>query len=169
MIRRTSQAEFGALVAAARHYVPTMAITTDVIVGFPGETDEEYAVSRDFIESLAFAGMHIFRYSPRAGTAAVKLPDHVSESVKHRRSDDLHTLALKAEQTFAERYLGTDSPVLWEAISGSTERGFINNGYTDHFIRVQSIVPRVLTDTITAVTLIRWDAAARVMHATLAV
>lgn len=168
MIRRTSQAEFGALVAAARQVVPTMAITSDVIVGFPGETDEEYAISRDFIESLAFAGMHIFRYSPRAGTAAVKLPDHVSEAVKHQRSDDLHSLALKAEQTFAERYLGTAAPVLWEAISGSTEQGFINNGYTDHFIRVQSIVPRVLTDTITPATLVRWDAAARVMQATLA-
>src|SRR5262249_1459661 len=69
MSRRTSPAEFRAVVESARSHIRDLAIATDVIVGFPGETDEEFAISRAFIEEMSFADMHIFRYSKRPGTA----------------------------------------------------------------------------------------------------
>jgi threonylcarbamoyladenosine tRNA methylthiotransferase MtaB len=167
MIRRTSQAEFRQLVREVRANVPTMAITTDVIVGFPGETEAEYATSRTFIEEMQFAGMHIFRYSPRPGTAAVRLPNHVSETAMKTRSDDLHALAADHERRFAEWFNGTTAAVLWEAISGATEAGYVNNGYTENFIRVRCTAPRILTDQITEAHLLAWDADAGVMDATL--
>ncbi|MBX3085436.1 MAG: tRNA (N(6)-L-threonylcarbamoyladenosine(37)-C(2))-methylthiotransferase MtaB [Anaerolineae bacterium] len=168
MIRRTTQHEFRAIVEAARANVPDLSITTDVIVGFPGETDDEFAVSKAFIEDMQFAGMHIFRYSQRPGTAAARLPNHVSEAVMKQRSDSLHAISQRDEGRFAARYVDTAGQVLWEAISGSTAEGFINNGYTDNFIRVRCIAPRVLTDHITDARLLAWDASAGVMDAKLA-
>lgn len=168
MIRRTTQHEFRAIVASARANVPDLSITTDVIVGFPGETDEEFAISKAFIEDMQFAGMHIFRYSQRPGTAAARLPNHVSEAVMKQRSDSLHAISQRDEGRFAARYVDTAAHVLWEAISGSTAEGFINNGYTDNFIRVRCIAPRVLTDHITDARLLAWDASAGVMEAKLA-
>jgi threonylcarbamoyladenosine tRNA methylthiotransferase MtaB len=168
MIRRTTQQEFRAIVEAARAAVPDLSITTDVIVGFPGETDEEFAISQTFIEEMQFAGMHIFRYSQRPGTAAARLPNHVGEAVMKQRSDVLHTISRRDEAQFAQRFMGTRAQVLWEAISGSTDAGFINNGYTDNFIRVRCIAPRVLTDQITETRLVVWDVDAGVMDATLA-
>jgi threonylcarbamoyladenosine tRNA methylthiotransferase MtaB len=167
MIRRTSQREFRAIVEAARAVAPDMAITTDVIVGFPGETDAEFATSRGFIEDMQFAGMHIFRYSKRPGTAAVRLPGHVSEAVMKARSDELHAIASRDERRFAERYVGSTATILWEAVSGATEAGYLNNGYTGNFIRVRSIAPHILTDQITAAHLVAWDADAGVMQARL--
>ena len=168
MIRRTTAQEFRAIVEAARAAVPDLSITTDVIVGFPGETDEEFAISQAFIEKMQFAGMHIFRYSQRPGTAAARLPNHISEAVMKQRSDELHVISQRDESRFAKQFTGTTAQVLWEAISGSTEAGFINNGYTDNFIRVRCIAPRVLTDNITEVRLSGWDAESGVMDAVLA-
>lgn len=156
MIRRTSQAEFRAIVGQARACIPGLAISTDVIVGFPGETDEEFAISRDFIEEIDFAGMHIFRYSPRPGTAALKLSHHVSEDAKKERSEALQKIATQAEHRFAEGWIGQSLPVLWEAISGATAAGFINNGYTDNFLRVRLISPQALTNRITSVARLRF-------------
>jgi threonylcarbamoyladenosine tRNA methylthiotransferase MtaB len=158
MVRRTSQAEFRAVVREARANIPDLAIATDVIVGFPGETDEEFAISRAFIEELAFAGAHIFRYSKRPGTGAARLPDQVSEAVKKARSDTLQTMTGHAERRFAESFVGRTLPVLWEAISGATEAGYVNNGYTANYLRVRYIGPEILTNQITPVRLARYDA-----------
>jgi threonylcarbamoyladenosine tRNA methylthiotransferase MtaB len=148
MIRRTSQRAFRAVLDAAREAIPDVAIATDVIVGFPGETDAEFAISRDFIEEMEFADMHVFRYSARPGTAAARLPDQVSESVKHRRSEELHVINQVARQRYASEFVGASLAVLWEGISGATDRGFINAGYTSNFLRVQTIHPDVLTNQI---------------------
>ncbi len=143
MIRRTSQAEFRALVQAIRAHVPDMAIATDVIVGFPGETDAEFAISKAFIEEMDFAGLHVFRYSKRPGTAAARLPNHVPDDVKKAR--------------VTRRFVGQTMPVLWEAISGATADGFINSGYTGNYLRVRHIAPEVLTNRITDIQLIHYD------------
>src|SRR5258708_3950854 len=135
MIRRTSQAEFRAVVESARQHIPGVAIATDVIVGFPGETDEEFATSKAFIEALDFADMHIFRYSKRPGTAAVRLPNHVADDVKRERSEQLRAINEANRQRFAECFTGKTLPVLWEAISGASEDGFINGGYPDTICR----------------------------------
>jgi threonylcarbamoyladenosine tRNA methylthiotransferase MtaB len=164
MIRRTSQREFRAVVQVARQAAPDIAIATDVIVGFPGETDEEFAISRDFIEEMAFADMHIFRYSQRPGTAAARMKDQVSEEAKHQRSDDLHILKNKCQERYARQFVGKAMPVLWEAVGGATQDGFINSGYTDNYLRVRSIVPDVLTNQISEASLVSYDAEAGLMH-----
>ncbi|PJF31404.1 MAG: tRNA (N(6)-L-threonylcarbamoyladenosine(37)-C(2))-methylthiotransferase MtaB [Candidatus Thermofonsia Clade 1 bacterium] len=157
MVRRTTQASFRALVAQVREIMPDAAIATDVIVGFPGETDEEFAISRAFIEEMDFAALHVFRYSLREGTAAARMPNHVPEPVKRERADTLIALGAQGARRFAERFIGQRRPVLWEAVSGATERGFINNGYTDNFLRVRCITPHVLSNALTDVRLIGFD------------
>ncbi len=164
MIRRTSQAEFREIVETARTYVPDIAISTDVIVGFPGETDEEFAISRNFVEEMNFSALHIFRYSKRPGTAAVRLPGQVSDEVKRQRSDELHAIGERSKLRFASGFTGKTMPVLWEAISGATEAGFLNTGYTDNYLRVRYVAPQVMTNQIIAAKLVSYDPEHALMH-----
>jgi len=149
MLRRTNQQKYCALIEAARRHVPDMRITTDVIVGFPGETDEEFATSEAFIQKMDFAGLHVFRYSKRPGTAAARMRNPIPEAVKKERSARLIVWSDLAERRYAEWFTGHTLPVLWEHIIGSTEDGFVNVGYTDNYIRVRAVHPHVLTDQIT--------------------
>jgi threonylcarbamoyladenosine tRNA methylthiotransferase MtaB len=149
MRRNTDQATFRALVQAARAQIPDVRLTTDVIVGFPAETDDEFAQSEAFIREMDFAGMHVFRYSSRPETPAARMKKQIPNSIKQARSQRLLALASAGENAFAARYSGQRVPVLWENISGATEQGFINSGYTHHYLRVQCIHPRVLTNLIT--------------------
>lgn len=157
MLRRTNQAQFGALVRAARERVSEMNITTDVIVGFPGETDAEFAISEAFIAEMDFAGLHVFRYSKRPGTAAARMRNHIDEATKKERSTRLHALSEQMEARFAERATGQTLAVLWEHISGATQDGFMNVGYTDNYIRVGCVHPRVLTNQITPARLLCYE------------
>jgi threonylcarbamoyladenosine tRNA methylthiotransferase MtaB len=158
MLRRTNQVSYRALVSAARQVVPNMRITTDVIVGFPGETEDEYATSEAFIQEMDFAGLHVFRYSKRPGTAAARMRNHIAESAKKERSGKLMAWAQEAEHRYAERFVGQTLAVLWEHIAGASDDGFMNVGYTDNYIRVRSVHPRVLTDYITDVRMEAYEA-----------
>jgi threonylcarbamoyladenosine tRNA methylthiotransferase MtaB len=149
MLRRTNQLEFAALVQAARERVPGISITTDVIAGFPGETEDEFAVSEAFVRRMAFSGLHVFRYSKRPGTAAARIRGHVRDSVKKARSARLRDLSDSLAQTYAQQFVDSRLPVLWEQVTGATEDGFINVGYTDNYIRVRGIHPRPLVNFIT--------------------
>lgn len=153
MARRTSQASFQALVELGRAQIPDLAISTDVIVGFPGETDDEFAASYDFIHHLDFMKLHVFRYSARAGTAAARMPDQVPVAVRKARSAQLLALSDAGARCFWARFIGREMPVLWEQVSGASEAGFHNAGLTDNYIRVEMIAPEVLTNTISAVRL----------------
>jgi threonylcarbamoyladenosine tRNA methylthiotransferase MtaB len=157
MLRKTNQTQFSALVEAARATIPQMCITSDVIVGFPGETDEEFEISAAFIEAMNFAGLHVFRYSKRPNTAAARMRGQVAENVKKSRSARLIELSSQMEQRFAESFTGQALPVLWEQIAGATENGFINMGYTHNYIRVTCVHPRVLTNQITSVLMDSFD------------
>lgn len=157
MLRRTNQTQFQALVNAARERIPGLKITTDIIVGFPGETDEEFAISEAFIQEMNFAGMHVFRYSKRPGTAAARMRGHVAESVKKARCAQLIAQAEQAETRFAHQFVGQTVSVLWEHIAGAREDGFINVGYTDHYVRARCVHPRVLTDHITPARMMGYD------------
>lgn len=149
MLRRTNQREFASLVEAARERIRGVNITTDVIVGFPGETEDEFVMSQAFIERMNFAGLHVFRYSKRPGTAASRMRGHIVEGVKKERSARLIALSEQAEQRFAASCRGQTLMVLWEHVAGATEDGFINVGYTDNYIRVRCVHRRVLTDAVT--------------------
>lgn len=97
-----------------RKYFKDPAITTDVIVGFPGETDEEFLTTRDFLEQVHFYEMHVFKYSRRAGTRADRMPDQVPEPVKTKRSGELLALEKKMSKEFRELFLGRETEVLLE-------------------------------------------------------
>ncbi len=133
MGRRYTSAEFARLVDMARERIPDVAITTDVMVGFPGETDEEFAQSLAFIERMGFAHIHVFRYSPRAGTPAASFPGQVPAEVSAARSDAVIAVGEASSQAFRRRFLGRRMSVLWE--SRDPENG-LWSGLTDHYIRV---------------------------------
>ncbi len=90
------------------------AITTDVIVGFPGETEEEFACTKAFLERVGFFEMHIFKYSRRAGTRADRMPGQLTERVKALRSDELFALEAKQSEAFRRDYIGRQAEILWE-------------------------------------------------------
>lgn len=149
MRRNTSQAEFRALIEAARQQIPDLNITSDVIVGFPGETEAEWEISKNFIEAMNFGSLHVFRYSVREGTPAAKMRGKVSKNAKKTRSQHLLKHSQAQETAFAQQFAGRALPVLWESVSGSSEAGFVQQGYTHNYIRVQCTHPRVLTNLIT--------------------
>lgn len=157
MARRTSQAAFRELLTAARDQISDPAITTDVIAGFPGESEAEFEDSFAFIAAQQFAGMHIFRYSPRPGTPAARMRGAVDEAVKKARSDRLHALAAECQAAYARRWLGRDLPVLWEQVAGATEDGFLNVGYTPNYLRVTCLQREVLSHRLTLARLNDYD------------
>jgi threonylcarbamoyladenosine tRNA methylthiotransferase MtaB len=163
MARRTTQVQFGALVREAQLSVPEMCITTDVIVGFPGESDDEFETSFAFVREMEFAGLHVFRYSKRPGTPAARMRQHVSEAIKRDRSQRMIALSQMQEYRYAERFCGQVLPVLWEQVAGVTDDGFINVGYTDNYIRVRAVCPRPLTSLLVPACLERYDAQAQQM------
>jgi threonylcarbamoyladenosine tRNA methylthiotransferase MtaB len=157
MLRRTSQASFSALVSAARDVAPDMAITTDIIVGFPGETEADFEESAAFVETMNFAGLHVFPYSQRAGTPAARMKGHVRSEIKNERVARLLSHHRTQSEKFARQFREQIRPVLWEHVAGATQDGFVNVGYTDNYVRVGCIHPRPLTGTITAAALGEYD------------
>lgn len=137
MARRCKTAEFAALAAQARAVSPQFNLTTDIIVGFPGESEQEWQESRDFIRGLGFGHMHIFSYSPRQGTKAATLPEQIAADVKKARSRELHVLAETMKREFMQANIGRIMPVLWEGQTETTADGRTRHfGYTPNYLRV---------------------------------
>jgi len=135
MRRRTTQAEYRELVAVARGRIPRVSISTDVMVGFPGETDAEFAESIAFVASLAFSRLHVFRFSPRPGTPAATLSDRVPDAMVQQRSRRMIALGHQLETAFNRSFVGCAARVLWEA-SQSTVRGRLRwSGLTESYVR----------------------------------
>jgi len=120
--------------------VPDLSVTTDVIVGFPGETDAEFEDSIAFIEEMDFARLHVFRYSPRELTAAMSMPGQVGPAVAQERSNRMHELAQELTSRFQRRFIGRTLPVLWEAAEPRAE-GLRWSGLSDNYIRVVTDAP----------------------------
>ena len=133
MGRRYTTEEFGMLVAQARARIPDLAITTDVMVGFPGETDAEFAESLRFVECMEFSRLHVFRYSRRPGTVAASLPDQVSGEISSRRSNLMQECGAILDRRFRKSVLGKTFPVLWETWDPATS---CCSGLTDNYVRV---------------------------------
>ena len=154
MARRTNREEFAALVTAARAAVPEIAISSDVIVGFPGETDDEFEESFAFVEEMAFSRLHIFRYSRREGTLAAGMPGQVYGPTSQERSRRLHKLGADLEHRYNELFVGRRTDVLWETAEdlGSTLRW---SGLTPNYVRVstETDTETDLLNTITATTI----------------
>lgn len=114
MNRRYTAEEYYEKCELLRKYFRNPALTTDVIVGFPGETEEEFKASRDFIDKVDFYETHVFKYSRREGTKAAAMPDQVPEEEKTRRSNILLDLSRKKQAAYEQRLLGTTQEVLIE-------------------------------------------------------
>jgi threonylcarbamoyladenosine tRNA methylthiotransferase MtaB len=154
MARRTTTAAFTDLAAAARAAIPDLSVTTDMIVGFPGETAVEFAASLAFAEAMAFAKLHIFRYSPRAGTVAALMRDQVPLAAVAERSQRMHELNDRLEHTFRRRFVGRTMNVLWETCQPGRDGTLKWDGLTDNYLRVLAPGGPGLHNVITPVRLV---------------
>ena len=127
MKRKYDTARYLESVQLLNHYFPGCAITTDMIVAFPGETEEEFAQSLSFIRKCGFADMHIFPYSRRPGTPADKMPGQLPNTVKEQRSREAIQVAEEMSRVYRERLLGTDLDVLFEERDGAYYTGHAPN------------------------------------------
>lgn len=139
MSRRCKTDSFRHLVEEARQSVAGFNVTSDIIVGFPGETDDEWRQTMNYVESVGFGHLHIFSYSPRAGTKAAGLANPVGDAVKKQRSIEMHQLAEQLKQSFANSLLGTSVPVLWERQKQQAGKACYS-GYTPNFMKVETSV-----------------------------
>lgn len=132
MNRHYTTAEYADLCAQLRRHFPNCALTTDVMVGFPGESPEEFEKSLQFVESVAFARVHIFAYSRRPGTNADRLPNQVDNKEKIHRSKRMQEICNKSAEEYASRYVGKTVSVLLET---PCPDGIVD-GHTDTYLTV---------------------------------
>ncbi len=135
MNRRYDTKEYEAGCVLLRKYFSHPAITTDVIVGFPGETEEEFQMTREYLERIHFYEMHIFKYSKREGTKAAVMPDQVDEQEKTRRSAILLELEKKMSDQFRMDYVGKQVTVLLEEAMEWNGKTYFT-GYTKEYVKV---------------------------------
>ena len=135
MNRRYTSAEYAEKCRILRKYFDDPALTTDVIVGFPGETEEEFRASYDFVDSIDFYETHIFKYSRRSGTKAAVMPDQVSEQVKAERSAVMIGLGERKRAAYEKRYVGREIEVLVEEDAVMDGR-CVQVGHTKEYIKV---------------------------------
>ncbi len=136
MARRCKTAEFARLVTEARTQIPDFNVTTDIIVGFPGETEEEWAQTLDYVQSIGFGHMHIFTYSPREGTKAARLAEPVAENIKKQRSQTLHAIGERLKQEWLAKQCGKTVPVLWEYAKTQDDGQKFYTGHTPNYCKV---------------------------------
>ena len=139
MARKTTPEGFAALVQSARAAIPEAAITTDIIAGFPGETEAEFVQTLEFVQSMHFAGGHVFSYSARPGTPASRMQGQVRGEVVKARSAILRKVLTESALSYRRAFVGKTVPVLWEAVSTLTDAGWQIEGLTDNYLRVTAL------------------------------
>lgn len=151
MARKTTPRAFSRLMELARAADPEMAISTDVIVGFPGEDEEEFRQSLEFVREMRFAGGHVFSYSSHPGTPAVRLPGQVTQETIKQRSADMRAVFDAASRQYASTYQGEEVEVLWESNSEREGDGWRLHGLSDNYLRVSALNPRRLWNQLSKV------------------
>jgi threonylcarbamoyladenosine tRNA methylthiotransferase MtaB len=137
MARRCKSGEFAQMMAEASSAVPDLNVTTDIIVGFPGESADEWAQTLEFVERMGFGHLHIFAFSPRSGTKAAGLAEPVPRDIKRQRSEQLHALGARLKRQMLERFTGREFEVLVEGSPQADDAGHtVWSGYTPNFLRV---------------------------------
>jgi len=149
MKRGYSVSDYQEAVSLIRTLLPEAAITTDIMVGFPGETGEEFQESYNFCRQLGFARIHVFSYSLRRETQAAQLPQQVEDRVKKQRSQKMLALARESARNFSQQFLGKTMPVLWEKQSDG-----VWSGLTDNYIKVYTKNSDDLTNKLLPVKLV---------------
>jgi threonylcarbamoyladenosine tRNA methylthiotransferase MtaB len=138
MARRYTTSDFARLVGRVRAAVPDVAITADMIAGFPGESDADHQESVAFVRAIGFADVHVFRYSPRQGTAASRMAQQVRPEIKQARAEELRSVTDQLAETYRRRFIGSRRSVLWEEeLDPLPTRSRRWTGLTDNYLRVE--------------------------------
>ena len=148
MSRRTNRAKFRNLIQSARQKIPNLAVSTDLIAGFPGETDEDFEDTCGFVSEMMFSRLHVFTFSGRPGTAAHGMSDQIPIRVRKKRARRLIELGSDLSLDFYRQNDGRMLPVLWEQFDGRVEGGSWV-GYSDNYIRVRAASACDLTNKVT--------------------
>ena len=127
MNRKYTTDQFRHVVELLRNAYPEVHLTTDVIVGFPGETEEEFNKTYEFLKEIKFYKMHVFKYSPRSGTVAAKMPNQIDGKIKEERSNKLIELSDENEKEYNQKYIGKEVEVLLEEREGEYLKGHTTN------------------------------------------
>src|ERR1700690_2937730 len=141
MARKTTPASFRDLIRAARQIMPEVAVTTDIIAGFPGETEDEFAESLAFVKEMNFAGGHAFTYSSRPGTAAARMKDQIRSEVGKQRNAIYRASFEESAKAYRQSFIGKTLPVLWESTTQLDEHGWQMEGLTGNYLRVKAMAP----------------------------
>jgi threonylcarbamoyladenosine tRNA methylthiotransferase MtaB len=155
MGRKTTTKEYASLIESARSNIPNIAITTDIITGFPGETDSEFEESLQFVRGLNFSGGHVFTYSPRPGTAASKMENQIPYAIRKERNARMRTVFAQTAYQYQEKYLGKMLPVLWESATKLQFQEWRLTGLTSNYLRVFSLSNYPIENVISSVKLDR--------------
>ena len=127
MNRKYTTDQFRHVVELLRNAYPEVHLTTDVIVGFPGETEEEFNKTYEFLKEIKFYKMHVFKYSPRSGTVAAKMPNQIDGNIKEEKSHKLIELSDENEKEYNQKYIGKEVEVLLEEREGEYLKGHTTN------------------------------------------
>ena len=127
MNRKYTTDQFRHVVELLKNAYPEVHLTTDVIVGFPGETEEEFNKTYEFLKEIKFYKMHVFKYSPRSGTVAAKMPNQIDGNLKEERSNKLIELSDENEKEYNQKYIGKEVEVLLEEREGEYLKGHTTN------------------------------------------
>jgi len=151
MARRCKTSEFASIAEKARATIPLFNITTDLIVGFPGETEQEWKQTLSFVEEVGFGHMHIFSYSQREGTKAARLAEQIPNQVKKERNREMHELANQLKKNEMRKHVGKNYDVLWEQEYSEGKDMWL--GYTPHYHRVLKRNDQISSSTISPTTI----------------
>ena len=138
MARKTTPEVYSELVRNARKQIPGIAITTDLIAGFPGETEFEFSETVELVKDLNFSGGHVFNFSARPGTPAARMAGQVPSEIRKHRSAQLREILLNTAKSYAERFIGKTLKVLWESSSCQKDGWWQLKGHTDNFLIVRA-------------------------------
>jgi len=154
MARKETPQSYARKLAQARQIIPNVAITTDLIAGFPGESQAEFEEGLSFVKEMAFAGGHVFTYSARPGTAAARMQPQVPHSMRKERSTRLRQVLEEAGMDYRKQFLGKTLPVLWES-ANLVEDKWVMKGLTGNYLKVTSTAPVSLWNRITEARLVQ--------------
>jgi threonylcarbamoyladenosine tRNA methylthiotransferase MtaB len=154
MRRSYSLDQYQRTINLIREQIPEVAITTDIMVGFPGESDAEFEQSYSFCQQAGFANIHVFPFSPRPETAAARMPKQIKDKTKQERNQRMLELSRSSRRRFCEQFFGRIMPVLWE--KETSPGSGIYSGLTSNYIRAFAHSEKPLSNEITPVKLVEF-------------
>lgn len=157
MLRKTTTDSFRQLVLSARKLISDVAITTDIIAGFPAETEEEFAQTLDFVNEMQFVGGHVFSYSSRAGTGASRMKGQVKPEVRKKRNHILQESIAESAKSYRQKFIGKKVSVLWESTTEYDEFGWKMEGWSENYLRVSAVASSPRWNEVDKVKLIEID------------